>query len=75
MQLDRESNASSPSYSGISIISEMCFSCIFLNQETVFHQMILIWKSEVNRSYVVHKTQGVSFHSSPFLRQGERASL
>lgn len=45
------------------------------SSDSLFHQMILIWKSEVNRSYVVHKPQGVSFHSSPFLRQGERASL
>lgn len=63
MQLDWESNASSPSYSGIGIVSEMWILCFCLNQATVcLDQMTLIWKLEVNMNYVVHKPQ-----ASPFI--------
>lgn len=44
-QLDWESNASSPSYSGISIISETQVLCVFLNQATArFNRVIWVWK-------------------------------
>lgn len=76
MQLDWESNASSPSYSGIGIISEMWFFVYLLKSSDSLSQPDE-FDLEVRSQHKLccAQTPGVSFHSSPFLQQEERVSL